>query len=327
MPVLWATVQRSPSRAWALPEGSVTNRNGEKTLQSEVIVTCAVTGAGDTAAVHPRLPVTPQQIADSAIEAAKAGASVAHIHVRDPQTGAPSRKLDYYREVVDRIRSSGVDVIINLTTGMGGDLVVDDARPTVAGPGSDIVPALDRLEHVEALLPEMCSLDCGSMNFYDGDFVAVVTPNQLRAMAARIKELGVKPELEVFDSGHIQLANRLIDEGLIEGAPLFQLCLGIPWGAPASVRSMMAMIDLLPQNAVWAAFAISKMEMPFVAQSILLGGHVRVGLEDNLYLERGVFASNAQLVERAVRVIESLGARPLSPAEARVKLGLRPPVE
>lgn len=288
-----------------------------------MIITCAVTGAGDTAGTHPRLPVTPEQIAAAAIEAAEAGAAVAHIHVRDPQTGAPSRKLEYYREIVARIRSSGTDVVVNLTTGMGGDLIVDDARPTTAGPGSDMVPALQRLEHVEALLPEMCTLDCGSMNFYDGDYVAVVTPNQLRVMAARIKELGVKPELEVFDTGHIRLANKLIDEGLIEGLPLFQLCLGIPWGAPADVRTMLAMIDLLPPGAEWAAFAISRMELPFVAQSVLLGGNVRVGLEDNLYLRRGVFASNAQLVERAVGIVEALGARVLSPAEARLKLGLR----
>jgi uncharacterized protein (DUF849 family) len=246
--------------------------------------------------------------------------------VRDPETGAPSRKLEYYREVVERIRESSVDVIINLTTGMGGDLLVDDAHPTVAAAGSDMVPALERLEHVEALLPEMCTLDCGSMNFNDGDYVAVVTPNQLRAMAARVKELGVKPELEVFDSGQIRLANRLVEEGLIEGTPLFQLCLGIPYGAPADTRSMLAMIDLLPEGADWAAFAISRMEMPLVAQAVILGGNVRVGLEDNLYLRRGVFASNAELVERAVTIVESLGARPLTPSEARGKLGLASPV-
>ena len=296
-------------------------------MTSDVVITCAVTGAADTAGMHPQLPVTPEQIADAAIEAARAGAAVAHIHVREPQTGGPSRKLEYYREVVERIRSSDVDVVINLTTGMGGDLIVDDSQPTVAGPGSDMVPALERLEHVEALLPEMCTLDCGSMNFYDGDYVAVVTPNQLRTMAARIKELGVKPELEVFDTGHIRLANKLIEEGLIEDPPLFQLCLGIPWGAPADVRTMLAMVDLLPPNAHWAAFATSRLELPFVAQSLLLGGNVRVGLEDNLYLRRGVFASNAQLVERAVAIIESLGARVLTVAETRRKLGLRQPKE
>ena len=294
-------------------------------MNDEVIISCAVTGAGDTAGIHPELPVTPRQIADAALDAARAGAAVAHIHVRDPQTGAPSRKLEYYREVVERIRASSVDVIINLTTGMGGDLIVDDAHPTVAAAGSDMVPALERLEHVEALLPEMCTLDCGSMNFSDGDYVAVVTPNQLRIMAARVRELGVKPELEVFDTGQVRLANKLIEEGLIEGMPLFQLCLGIPYGAPADTRSMLAMIDLLPDGADWAAFAISRMEMPLVAQSVILGGNVRVGLEDNLYLRRGVFASNAELVEGAVTIVESLGARALTPAEARRKLGLTPP--
>ncbi len=294
-------------------------------MNNEVIVSCAVTGAGDTAGIHPELPVTPAQIAAAAIGAAEAGAAVAHIHVRDPQTGAPSRKLEYYREVVDRIRSSGVDVIINLTTGMGGDLIVDDAHPSVAAPGSDMIPALERLEHIEALRPEMCTLDCGSMNFSDGDYVAVVTANQLRTMAARVQELGVKPELEVFDTGHVRLANRLVEEGLIDGAPLFQLCLDIPYGAPADTRTMAAMIDLLPPDAVWAAFAISRMEMPIVAQAVLLGGNVRVGLEDNLYLRRGVFASNAQLVEKAVGLVEMLGARTLTASEARAKLGLRQP--
>ena len=294
-------------------------------MTGDVILTCAVTGSGDTAHTHPDLPITPEQIAEAAIQAAEAGAAVAHIHVRDPQTGAPSRRLEFYREVVDRIRSSSVDVIINLTTGMGGDLIVDDSDPSKAGPGSDMVPALDRLEHIEALLPEMCTLDCGSMNFYDGDYVAVVTPNQLRAMAARVKALGVKPELEVFDTGHVRLANKLIDEGLLAGTPLFQLCLGIPWGAPADVRTMLAMIDLLPAGAQWAAFAISKMEMPFVAQSVLLGGNARVGLEDNLYLRHGEFASNAELVGRAVEIIERLGGRVVGPAEARDKLGLRQP--
>ena len=294
-------------------------------MLDEVIITCAVTGSGDTVGTHPDIPVTPAQIAGAALEAARAGAAVAHIHVREPGSGAPSRKLEYYREVVERIRAADVDVIINLTTGMGGDLIVDDAHPAAAGAGSDMAPALERLEHIEALLPEMCTLDCGTMNFSDGDYVAVVTPNQLRTMAARVKELGVKPELEVFDTGQVRLANKLIDEGLIEGTPLFQLCLGIPYGAPADTRAMLAMIDLLPEGADWAAFAISRMEMPLVAQAVILGGNVRVGLEDNLYLRRGVFATNAELVRQAVALVESLGARPLTPAEARRKLGLAPP--
>ena len=294
-------------------------------MNHEVIVSCAVSGAGDTAGIHPDLPVTPEQIAAAAVAAAEAGAAVAHIHVRDPQTGAPSRRLEYYREVVERIRESDTDVIINLTTGMGGDLYVDDAHPTVAAPGSDMVPALERLEHIEALQPEMCTLDCGSMNFSDGDYVAVVTANQLRTMARRVQQLGIKPELEVFDTGHIRLANKLVEEGLIDGAPLFQLCLDIPYGAPADTRTMAAMVDLLPPGAAWAAFAISRMEMPIVAQSVLLGGNVRVGLEDNLYLRRGVFASNAQLVEKAIVLVEALGARTLTASEARAKLGLRQP--
>ena len=292
-------------------------------MNDDVIISCAVTGAGDTAGIHPSLPVTPAQIAEAAIAAANAGAAIAHIHVRDPRTGAPSRRLDYYREVVERIRASGSDVILNLTTGMGGDLIVDDAHPESAAPGSDMVPALQRLEHIEELRPEMCTLDCGSMNFSDGDYVAVVTANQLRTMAARVKELGVKPELEVFDTGHVRLACKLVEEGLIEGTPLFQLCLGIPYGAPADTRTMTAMVDLLPDGAAWGAFAISRMEMPIVAQAVLLGGNVRVGLEDNLYLSRGVFASNAQLVERAATIIEALGARVMSAADARDKLELR----
>ena len=294
-------------------------------MLDEVIMTCAVTGAGDTVGSHPAIPVTPQQIADAAIEAARAGAAVAHIHVRHPRTGAPSRKLEHYREVVERIRASDVDVVINLTTGMGGDLIVDDARPEAAAEGSDMVPALERLEHVEALLPEICTLDCGTMNFSDDDYVAVVTPSQLRTMAARVQELGVRPELEVFDTGYIRLARKLIDEGLIDSPPLFQLCMGIPYGAPADPRTMMNMVDLLPPDSHWAGFALSRLELPFVAQALLLGGNVRVGLEDNLYLSRGVFASNAQLVERAAVIVESLGARLLTPAETREKLGLRQP--
>ena len=291
-------------------------------MNEHVIITCAVTGSGDSVKVHPGVPVTPEEIATSAIEAARAGAAIVHIHVREPGSGAPSRKLEYYREVVEHIRAAEIDVIINLTTGMGGEFLVDERDLSRPGPGSDLVPALERLAHVEELLPEICSLDCGSMNFYDGDLVAVVTPNQLRTMARRIRELVVKPELEAFDLGQVRMARQLVDEGLIEGTPLFQLCLGVPWGAPADPRSMIAMVDLLPPDAEWSAFAISRLEMPFVAQAVLLGGNVRVGLEDNLYLRRGVFATNAQLVERAVDIVEGLGAGVLTTAEARTKLGL-----
>jgi uncharacterized protein (DUF849 family) len=292
-------------------------------MNQEVIVTCAVTGAGDTVGKHPAIPVTPQQIADAAIEAAKAGAAIAHIHVREPATGKGSRKTGYYREVVKRVRDSGVDVIINLTAGMGGDLEIDDQDPRKAGPGTDLVNALERLVHVEELLPEICTLDCGTLNFGDGNMIYVSTPNQLRAGARRIRELGVKPELEVFDTGHLWFAKRMHEEGLLAEPPMFQLCLGIPWGAPADTNSMKAMRDMLPPGAVWAGFGIGRMQMPMVAQAVLLGGNARVGLEDNLWLDRGVHASNGTLVQRAVEIIRLMGARNLTPAEARKKLGLR----
>jgi uncharacterized protein (DUF849 family) len=292
-------------------------------MNQEVIVTCAVTGAGDTVGKHPAIPVTPQQIADAAIEAAKAGAAIAHMHVRDPGTGKGSRKTEYYREVVKRVRDSGTDIIINLTAGMGGDLEVDDQDPRKAGPGTDLVNALERLVHVEELLPEICTLDCGTLNFGDGNMIYVSTPNQLRAGAKRIRELGVKPELEVFDTGHLWFAKRMHEEGLLEEPPMFQLCLGIPWGAPADTNAMKGMADMLPAGAVWAGFGIGRMQMPMVAQAVLLGGNVRVGLEDNIWLDRGVHASNGSLVQRAVEIVRLMGARTLTPAEARKKLGLR----
>jgi len=292
-------------------------------MNQEVIVTCAVTGAGDTVGKHPAIPVTPQQIADAAIEAAKAGAAIAHMHVRDPGTGKGSRKTEYYSEVVKRVRDSGTDIIINLTAGMGGDLEIDDQDPRKAGPGTDLVNALERLVHVEELLPEICTLDCGTLNFGDGNMIYVSTPNQLRAGAKRIRELGVKPELEVFDTGHLWFAKRMHEEGLLEEPPMFQLCLGIPWGAPADTNAMKGMRDMLPAGAVWAGFGIGRMQMPMVAQAVLLGGNVRVGLEDNIWLDRGVHASNGTLVQRAVEIVRLMGARTLTPAEARKKLGLR----
>ena len=292
-------------------------------MNNEVIVTCAVTGAGDTVGKHPAIPVTPRQIADAAIEAAKAGATVVHCHVRDPQTGKGSRDPALYRALVDHIRSSGVDVIINLTAGMGGDLQVGAGEsPMVFGAGTDLVGGLTRLLHVEELSPEICTLDCGTLNFGDGDFIYVSTPNQLRAGAKRIRELGVKPELEVFDTGHLWFAKQLLAEGLLDAPPLFQLCLGIPWGAPADTTTMKAMVDNLPPGAIWAGFGIGRMQMPMVAQAVLLGGNVRVGLEDNLWLDRGVPASNGALVERAIELITRMGARPLTAAEGRAKLGL-----
>jgi uncharacterized protein (DUF849 family) len=292
-------------------------------MNNEVIITCAITGAGDTVGKHPAIPVTPEQIADAAIEAANAGAAVVHIHVRNPETGRGSRDPRLYRQVVERLRASNVDMIINLTAGMGGDFEVGDPDPLKHGPNTDLVGALERLVHVEELRPEICTLDCGTLNFGDGNSIFVSTPTQLRHGAKRIRELGVKPELEVFDTGHLSFAKQMLKEGLLEQPPLFQFCLGIPWGASADTTTMKAMKDSLPDGAVWAGFGIGRMQMPMVAQAVLLGGNVRVGLEDNLYLEKGVFASNGKLVEKAVKMIELLGARPVTPAEARKKLGLQ----
>ena len=292
-------------------------------MNPEVVITCAVTGAGDTVGKHPHIPVTPEQIAASAIDAARAGAAIVHCHVRDPATGKGCRDVALYREVVARIRDSEVDVVINLTAGMGGDLVIGpDEAPTAFGQDTDLVGALDRLPHVEELLPEICSLDCGSLNFGDGSLVYVSTPDMLRRGAQRVRELGVKPELEIFDTGHLSFALQMLSEGLLDDSPLFQLCYGIPWGAPADVGVFKACVDMLPPGSNWTAFAISRNQMAFAAQAVMLGGHMRVGLEDNLYLSRGVFASNAQLVERARNIAESLGARVLSPDEARDKFGL-----
>jgi uncharacterized protein (DUF849 family) len=293
-------------------------------MNYEVIVTCAVTGAGDTVGKHPAIPVTPKQIADAAIEAAKAGATVAHCHVRDPQTGKGSRDVNLYREVVDRIRSSGTDIIINLTAGMGGDLEIGPGEdPMKFGKATDLVGGITRLAHVEELLPEICTLDCGTLNFGDGDYIYVSTPNQLRAGAKRIQELGVKPELEIFDTGHLWFAKQLQKEGLLDANPLFQICLGIPWGAPADTTTMKAMVDNMPDGAIWAGFGIGRMQMPMVAQAVLLGGNIRIGLEDNIWLDKGVHASNGSLTERAIEIITRMGARPLTPAEGRKKLGLK----
>ena len=292
-------------------------------MNNEVIITCAVTGAGDTVGRHPDVPVTPEQVADAAIEAAKAGAAVAHVHVRDPESGKGSRDPALFREAVERIRDSGTDVVINLTAGMGGDWVPSDDDPSLPGPGTDMIGPAERLAHVEDLKPEICSLDCGTLNFGGGNEIYISTPAYLKAMAEQVKTWGVKPELEVFDLGHIRFARAMIDAGLIEDPPLFQICLGIPWGAGADTATMMAMRDALPDGALWAGFGISRMEMPMVAQAVVLGGNVRVGLEDNLYLDKGVLASNGQLVERAVEIVERLGARVLTPQEARAKLGLK----
>ncbi|MDH3634941.1 MAG: 3-keto-5-aminohexanoate cleavage protein [Gammaproteobacteria bacterium] len=290
-------------------------------MNNDVIISCAVTGAGDTTSRSNLVPVTPRQIADSAIEAAKAGAAVVHVHVRDPETGQGSRDPALFKETVDMIRDSRVDMIINLTAGMGGDWVPSDGDPSLPGPGTDMIGPEDRLAHVVECKPDICSLDCGTMNF-GGNYTYINTAPYLRTMAKITQELGVKPELEVFDLGQIRLARSLIDDGLIDAPPMFQICLGIPWGAGADTETMAAMKQALPENAVWAGFGISKMQMPMVAQAVLLGGNVRVGLEDNIYLDRGVLASNGMLVERAVEIIERMGARILGPGAARAKLGL-----
>ncbi len=292
-------------------------------MNFDVVLTCAVTGAGDTVGKHPGVPVTPEQIANAAIEAAKAGAAVAHIHARDPETGKGSRDPALFKEIVDRVRASDTDVVINLTAGMGGDWVASDDDPSMPAPGTDMIGPEERLAHVKECLPEICSLDCGTMNFGNGNEIYISTPPYLRKMAELTREWGVKPELEVFELGHIRFAKQMVSEGLINEPPMFQICLGIPWGAEQSVDNMKVMKDELPAGANWASFGISRMQMPMAAAAVAMGGNVRVGLEDNIYLDRGVLATNGQLVERAVEIIERMGARLLSPAEARKKLQLR----
>ena len=292
-------------------------------MNYEVIVSCAVTGAGDTVGKSPHIPVTPEEVANAAIEAAKAGAAIAHIHVRDPETGKGSRDPELFKEAVDRIRSSDTDVVINLTSGMGGDWTPSEEDPSMPGPGTDMIGPLERLAHVKELLPEICSLDCGTLNFGDGNEIYIATPPYLRKMAELTKEWGVKPELEVFELGHLRFAKQMIAEGLIDEPPMFQICLGIPWGADHSVDMLKVMKDELPGGVVWGGFGISRMQMPIAAAAIAMGGNVRVGLEDNIYLERGVHATNAQLVEKVIGIIDRMGARAVTPAEARKKLGLR----
>ncbi|AJG19469.1 hypothetical protein in carnitine cluster [Cupriavidus basilensis] len=273
------------------------------------------------------MPVTPVQIADACVEAAKAGASVAHIHVRDPDTGAGSRDPALFKEVVDRVRASGTDIVLNLTCGLGAFLLPDPEDESRALPDSDVIPVAERVRHLELCLPEIASLDITTGNQVEGklEFVYLNTTRTLRAMAKRFQELGVKPELEVFSAGDILFGNSMIADGLINGVPLFQMVLGVLWGAPATTETMIYQRSLIPANAQWAAFGIARDEMPMVAQSALLGGNVRVGLEDNLYLSRGVFATNGQLVERARTIIEYLGMSVATPAEARDIMELRTP--
>jgi uncharacterized protein (DUF849 family) len=295
-------------------------------VNTEVFITCAVTGAGATTDRSERVPITPEQIAGEAIAAARAGAAIAHIHVRDPATGRGSRDLALYRDVVERVRGADVDVVLNLTAGMGGDLVLGgDQQPLPLDPdGTDMAGADERLAHVAELLPEICTLDCGSMNFAaGGDYVMVNTPGVLRAMARRVQELGVRPELEVFDTGHMVLVKELIRDGLLDDPVLIQLCTGIPYGAPDDPGTLLALASLLPAGAIFSAFSIGRMQLPFVALAPIVGGNVRVGLEDNLYLSRGVLATNGELVGRAVRILEAMNVRVLGPDEVRERLALR----
>ena len=291
----------------------------------EVFVTCAITGAGDTVGKSPHVPVSPEEIARSAVGAARAGAAIVHIHVRDPRTGVGSRDVDLYREVVELIRASDVDVVINLTAGMGGDMVLGGAEHPLplAGEGTDMAGATERLAHVEALLPEICTLDCGTMNFASGgDYIMVNSPAVLRAMAKRVQELGVRPELEVFDTGHLVQVREMIAQGLLDDPLMIQLCMGISYGAPDDPDTFLSMVKLLPTGCVFSAFSIGRMQIPFVAMAALAGGNVRVGLEDNLYLSQGQLATNAELVERAVQILTSMNARVITAAEVRTKLKL-----
>jgi uncharacterized protein (DUF849 family) len=296
-------------------------------MNSDVIITCAVTGDDTKVTKSPHCPITPEQIAASAVEAARAGAAIVHIHVRDPQSGAFSMATRHYREVVQRIRDSKVEVIVNLTCGMGGYICVGDhGLKDTPAEGSDFVSQEERMRHVIELCeegryrPDIATLDCGSLNFGDGNRAYVSTPNYLRKGAAILRELRVKPELEVFDTGNLWFVKQLIKEELIGAPALIQLCTGIPYGVPADTGHLLAMVNSLPAGSIWTSFAVSRMQMPWVAQSVLLGGNVRVGLEDNLYLSRGVYASNAQLVEKARTIIEAMGARVVTAAEARERL-------
>jgi uncharacterized protein (DUF849 family) len=291
----------------------------------DVFVTCAITGAGDTTSKSPHVPVTPQQIAESAIDAARAGAAVVHVHVRNPETGVGVRDTELYAEVVERVRAADVDVVINLTAGMGGDLVLGSGEnPLPPNPdGTDMAGATERLKHVRALLPEICTLDCGTMNFASGgDYIMVNTPSILREMARQVQALGVRPELEVFDTGHLVMVKEMIRDGLLDDPVMVQLCMGIAYGAPDDVTSLMAMVNLLPPDSVFSAFSIGRMQIPYVAMAALAGGNVRVGLEDNLYLGAGQLATNAELVTRAVDILGGMNAKIMSAQAVRDKLQL-----
>ena len=292
-------------------------------MNREVFITCAVTGSGGTQDRSPHVPRSPQQIADSAIAAAKAGAAVVHCHVRDPETGAPSRDLAYYREVTDRIRDAEIDVVLNLTAGMGGDMIFGGAdKPLPLADSTDMIGAEERVAHIAECLPEICTLDCGTMNFAEADYVMTNTPGMLTAMGRMMTELGVKPEVEAFDTGHLWYAKQLVADGVLEPDVLVQLCMGVPWGAPDDLNTFMAMVNNVPDNWHFSAFSLGRNQMAYVAAAVLAGGNVRVGLEDNLWLEKGVLATNEQLVARAKIIIENMGARIIGAEEVRQKLKL-----
>ena len=293
-------------------------------MNRDVFITCAVTGSGGTQDRSPHVPRSPKQIADAAIDAAKAGAAIVHCHVRDPETGAPRRDVALYREVTERIRDAEVDVVLNLTAGMGGDMVFGSTeQPLPLKPaGTDMAGASERVEHVRQCLPEICTLDCGTMNFAEADYVMTNTPGMLRAMGGMMTEMGVKPEIEAFDTGHLWFAKQLVEEGVLDLDALVQLCMGVPWGAPDDLNTFMAMVNNVPKGWTFSAFALGRHQMAYVAAAVLAGGNVRVGLEDNLWLDKGVLATNAQLVERAVTVVENMGARVIGPQEVREKLNL-----
>lgn len=294
------------------------------TMSQEVFITCAVTGSGGTQDRSPHVPRSPEQIANSAIAAAEAGAAIVHCHVRDPDTAAPSRDLKLYREVTDRIRDADVDVVLNLTAGMGGDLVFGPpSSPLPLQPASDMVGADERLAHIVECLPEICTLDCGTMNFAEADYVMTNTPGMLRSMGAAMEALGVKPEIEAFDTGHLWLAKQLVSEGTLSSPALVQLCMGIPWGAPNDLNTFMAMVNNVPDAWNWSAFSIGRDQMAYVAAAVLAGGNVRVGLEDNLWLGKGELATNEALVARAVTIIQAMGAKIMTPAAVREKLMLK----
>ena len=294
------------------------------TMNREVFITCAVTGSGSTQDRSPHVPRSPEQIANSAIDAAKAGAAIVHCHVRDPETGSPRRDVALYREVTERIREAEVDVVLNLTAGMGGDITFGPTEsPLPLKPvGTDMIGASERMKHILECLPEMCTLDCGTMNFAEADYVMTNTPGMLRAMGGMMTQLGVKPEIEAFDTGHLWFAKELVKEGVLAPDALVQLCMGVPWGAPDDLNTFMAMVNNVPDDWNWSAFALGRNQMAYVAASVLAGGNVRVGLEDNLWLGKGQLATNAQLVERAATIVENMGARVIGPQEVRERLNL-----